>query len=136
MTNIEDIYHIIMMKMPKCDLPELEIKCYIQEVEQAIKNYCLIPSVPKALYYTWANMTIDLLNYTIAINTETSETDTDITNILSGNFGTIAMGDTSWKQGEADMSSPYYRAITSHSPNLDDIVFNYRQQLNKFRRIW
>lgn len=109
----------------------------INEVEQAILNYCCIPEVPDALCYTWANMVFDLYQYQNAVNIGLAGDDDDmVTTILNGNFGTIDMGDSMWKQGEADMSSPYYRGISAHSGNLDDVLMNYRAQLNRFRLIW
>lgn len=131
-----DILDIIQAKRPDIEINEGVLGICINEVEQKIKNYCVRPSVPKALYYTWANMVLDLLDYQNAVNTDNTVTDDDITNILAGTFGTISMGDTSWKQGNADLSNPHYKALSSHTASLDDIIMNYREDLNMFRRIW
>lgn len=132
----EQILSIVKIKNKNIDMTDDEIGLLINEVEQKIKNYCCIPQVPKQLYYTWANMVLDMIAYQTAVNTDTDLTDDDITNILSGNYGTIDEGDSSWKQGEIDGTSPYYRALMSHSPSLDDLIMNYKQDLNLFRRIW
>ena len=63
-----DISDIIKVKRPDMDIDELHLGYSICEIEQKIKNYCHIPKVPKALYYTWANMVLDLLDYENAYN--------------------------------------------------------------------
>ena len=132
-----DVFDIIRAKRPNMDIDELHLGYSICEIEQKIKNYCHIPKVPKALYYTWANMVLDLLDYENAYNSSISkEVDDTVESILSGNYGTIAMGDTSWKQGEIDMSNPNTKALLSHTANLDDLILNYTKDLNEFRRIW
>lgn len=134
-----DILDIIRAKRPNIEMDEILIGSAINEIEQKIKNYCVRPSVPKALYYTWANMVLDLLDYENAvnnINTVNTDTNDDITNILTGNFGTIAMGDTSWKQGDVNITDPQYRGLSSHTAALDELILNYRSDLNQFRRIW
>ena len=138
MIDSQDILEIVKTKRPNLSLEDSVIVIAVNEVEQKIKNYCTVPEVPDALRYTWANMAIDLLDYENAANTNSDSgvTENDINSILAGNFGTISMGDTSWKQGEWNYSSPYARGISAHTLNLDDIVLNYREDLNKFRRIW
>lgn len=132
-----DILDIIRAKRPNIEIDEILVGSAINEIEQKIKNYCVRPSVPKALYYTWANMVLDLLDYENAYNSSISkEVDDTVESILLGNYGTIAMGDTSWKQGEIDMSNPNTKALLSHTANLDDLILNYTKDLNEFRRIW
>lgn len=110
-----------------------DIMLALEEVEQAIKNYCNIAEVPKALYFTWANMAIDLLSY----NYETNRaSDTMPVASVPVDVTEVKMGDTTFKMGDGPNQDPRTKALRSHMPNLDDIVMNYRQQLNLFRRIW
>ena len=133
----DDILDIIKNKRIDSNLDVQHINSCIREIEQKIKNYCCISTVPKALYYTWANMALDLLDYETAYNnSQNSTVDDTVQSILSGNFGSISMGDTSWKQGELDLSNPNTKAMLSHSANLDSLILNYKEELNSFRRIW
>lgn len=133
------IMEIVHLKRPELDLEGVYIALAINEVEQRIKNYCVRPEVPKALYFTWANMTLDLLDYEMAANnthtTDDTISDGDI-NALIGSFGTISMGDSSWKEGTLNITNPTYRGLAAHTNNLDEIILNYREELNRFRRIW
>lgn len=133
----EQILRIVRVKNKNIDMADDEIGLLINEVEQKIKNYCWRPSVPKQLYYTWANMVLDIISYQEAANSSNSSNDGlgDISDILLGNFGTIDEGDSSWKQADVSMS-PKVLAAQSHAPNLDDLIMNYREDLNLFRRIW
>lgn len=113
-------------------LSPLSLELAIAEVEQAIKNYCSISSVPDALRFTWANMAVDLLRYELA-SSEGPDEDAEVD--MSG-VSSIRMGDTTINLGGGANSS-YGRAINSHKANLDDIVMNHREQLHKFRRmVW
>lgn len=113
-------------------LSPLSLELAIAEVEQAIKNYCSISSVPDALRFTWANMAVELLRYELA-SSEGPDEDAEVD--MSG-VSSIRMGDTTINLGGGANSS-YGRAINSHKANLDDIVMNHREQLHKFRRmVW
>ena len=68
MTYLE-LVGIIKQKQKKVTFTDDEILAALEEVEQVIKNYCSIPSVPDALRYTWCNMSIDLLLYNYDVNT-------------------------------------------------------------------
>lgn len=119
-------------------IPEQDIQLSIAEVEQAIKNYCRVPNVPQQLNFVWARMVVDLIRYDTAVNMEASSDAPDLGLETNWNIsvGSINMGDTSVKAGELDYSSPKYKALNSHTANLDSIVLNYKNQLNSFRRIW
>lgn len=113
-------------------LSPLSLELAIAEVEQAIKNYCSISSVPDALCFTWANMAVDLLQYELA----SSEGPNEDEEVDMNGVSSIRMGDTTINLGGGANSS-YGRAINSHKANLDDIVMNHREQLHKFRRmVW
>lgn len=128
------VLEIVQAKLGEsgASLSPLSLELAIAEVEQAIKNYCSISSVPDALRFTWANMAVDLLRYELA-SSEGPNEDEEVD--MSG-VSSIRMGDTTINLGGGANSS-YGRAINSHKANLDDIVMNHREQLHKFRRmVW
>lgn len=128
------VLEIVQAKLGEsgASLSPLSLELAIAEVEQAIKNYCSISSVPDALRFTWANMAVDLLQYELA----SSEGPNEDEEVDMNGVSSIRMGDTTINLGEGANSS-YGRAINSHKANLDDIVMNHREQLHKFRRmVW
>ena len=128
------VLEIVQAKLGEsgASLSPLSLELAIAEVEQAIKNYCSIGSVPDALRFTWANMAVDLLRYELA----SSEGPNDDEEVDMNGVSSIRMGDTTINLGGGANSS-YGRAINSHKANLDDIVMNHREQLHKFRRmVW
>lgn len=128
-----ELVRIIKQKQTKVEFSDSDILAALQEVEQVIKNYCLIPSVPEALKYTWCNMSIDLLLYNYEVNT----TPDDVLNAFDpSDVSTIKVGDTSISLGDKYRSNARSRTLQSHQASLDDIVTNYKAQLNQFRRLW
>lgn len=128
-----ELVRIIKQKQTKIEFSDSDILAALQEVEQVIKNYCLIPSVPEALKYTWCNMSIDLLLYNHEVNT----TPDDVLNAFDpSDVSTIKVGDTSISLGDKYRSNARSRTLQSHQANLDAIVTNYKAQLNQFRRLW
>lgn len=133
-----EVAEIVKNILKDPDIPEQDIQLSIAEVEQAIKNYCHVPNVPSQLNFVWARMVVDLIRYDTAVNMEASSDAPDLGLETNWNIsvGSINMGDTSVKAGELDYSSPKYKALNSHTADLDSIVLNYKNQLNSFRRIW
>lgn len=128
-----ELVKIIKQKQTKVAFTDSEILAALQEVEQVIKNYCLIPAVPDALRYTWCNMSIDLLLY----NHEANTTPDDVLEAFDpSDVSTIKVGDTSISLGDKYRSNARSRTLQSHQANLDAIVTNYKAQLNQFRRLW
>ena len=128
------VLEIVQAKLGEsgASLSPLSLELAIAEVEQAIKNYCSISSVPNALRFTWANMAVDLLRYELA----SSEGPNEDEEVDMNGVSSIRMGDTTINLGGGANSS-YGRAINSYKANLDDIVMNHREQLHKFRRmVW
>ena len=91
----------------------------IQEAEQVILNYCNIKKVPAALAFTWANMACDIVKSLNA--TETGEP-------VNGAPASVSMGDTT-------VSVNGSQSTTGHTVELDSFIQNYKEQLQKFRRI-
>ena len=128
-----ELVNIIRQKKKKVTFTDDDILAGLKEVEQSIKNYCQIPSVPVALNYTWCNMTVDLLLYQYESNT----TPDDVLEAFDpSDMSTVRIGDTSISLGDKYRNNVRSRTLQSHNANLDEIVMNYRQQLNAFRRLW
>lgn len=128
-----ELINIIKRKRTKIIFSNNDITLALEEVEQAIKNYCSISEVPEALKFTWCNMTIDLLFY----NHESNTIPDDALDAFDpSDVSTIKMGDTSISLGDKYRNNQRSRILQSHQFDLDDIVMNYRAQLNQFRRIW
>ena len=132
MTYLE-LVRIIKQKQKKVTFTDDEILAALEEVEQVIKNYCSILSVPDPLRYTWCNMSIDLLLYSHEVNT----TPDDVLEAFDpSDVSTIKVGDTSISLGDKYRSNARSRTLQGHQANLDEIVTNYKAQLNQFRRLW
>ena len=128
-----ELVKIIKQKYKKVEFTDDDILLCLQEVEQAIKNYCSIPEIPEALKYTWCNMSIDLLLYNHEVNT----TPEDVLEAFDpSDVSTIQLGDTKIMLGDKYRNNQRSRTLQSHNANLDDIVMNYKAQLNQFRRLW
>lgn len=125
------VLEILSLKTSNACITEPDKLLAIGEVEQSIKNYCNIDEVPEALNYIWANMALDLVNYNFESNNQAGDTiATDPSDVSS-----IKVGDTQIQLGGGTGSRA--NVLRSHKPNLDQIVMNYREQLNKFRRmVW
>lgn len=128
-----ELVKIVKQKRTKVRFPDDDILLCLKEVEQAIKNYCSISEVPAALKYTWCNMSIDLLLYNYEVNT----TPNDVLEAFDpSDVSTVKVGDTTITLGDKYRNNVRSRTLQSHNSNLDDIVMNYKAQLNQFRRLW
>ena len=128
------VLEIVTEKLDNDNISSSKREMAIEEVEQAIKNYCNINSVPDALKFTWANMAVDLIRYQYA---STNKDSGDLGSIDIGSVSSLKIGDTDIKLGGSNDTTAQSIAIKSHKVNVDDIVMNYRQQLVAFRRmVW
>ena len=128
------VIEIIKAKDLYNDLSPDLISISIDEVEQVVLNYCMIPVVPDALRFTVANMTLDLLKYQLEVSKPATQM--DIGDIDISDVSGVKVGDTSVDIGESRRDNVRKSRLNSHKSNLDDIVMNYRSQLNRFRRLW
>lgn len=127
------VFEIVKAKLSNTSISDTDIELGIAEVDQAIRNYCLISVVPDALSFTEANMAVDLINYTYAITHPASE---DLESIDLGSLQSVKMGDTTLSFGNKGATTVRGKALNSHTARLDELILNYREQLNQFRRIW
>lgn len=131
------VLEIVNARVTSAALPadQIQVKLCVDEVEQAIKNYCNIDVVPEGLKYVWANMAMDLVRY----HTASSKQDSGVVSndISVGEVSSLKIGDTTVTLGSGSDTNLSNRAIKSHTPNLDRIVMNYKSHLNKYRRmVW
>lgn len=127
---------IVKSKLDTTKIDDDSITFGIDEVEQYIKNYCNIPSVPFALRYVMANMVVDLLNYQYYKLHPEETADTNSSSSLSiGDISDIKVGDTQVKLGSWSSTDMRGTALKAHTPQLDEVLFNYNAQLNQFRRL-
>lgn len=131
-----ELVRIVEQKQTLVTMTEDQIIAALQEVEQVIKNYCAIPQVPVALKYTWSNMAIDLLLYQAAANADPESDDSGLDNLEMADVQSLKIGDTTVTLGAKSSTNQRGAALKSHVAILDDIVLNYRAQLNQFRRLW
>lgn len=111
----------------------------VDEIEQAIKNYCNLDYVPKELTYTFVNMVCDLNTYDSQVvqdNTPSEDGNEDIS-ISSSGVNSVRVGNTTISFGSGSDTSTRNRALRSHQANLDQLILDYKSQLNKFRKmVW
>ena len=132
----QKVVAIIESKVDKTKIDNDTIVLGIDEVEQYIKNYCNIHSVPFALRYVMANMVVDLLNYQYyKLHPETADT-TNPSSLSLGDISDIKVGDTQVKLGSWGSTDERSTALKAHTPQLDEVLFNYNAQLNQFRRLY
>lgn len=111
MTSVREI---LLRKLEGKAFTEGELDVALEEVEQCIKNYCNLRSVPAALRFTWANMAAELLSQSPQSGGNT---------IPANEIASIAVGDVTVTRKR------------SSAAELDDLVLSYRTQLNQFRRM-
>lgn len=116
MTSAKDI---IKAKTSGIELHDEEIDLALEEVEVAFKNYCNRHDIPDRARFLVANLAVDLLKSQHTGNSDGSD-------IPAGELGSITVD---------DVSLSFDASKRSHVINLDDILLNYREQLNQFRKM-
>ena len=110
-----------------------ELADYVDEVHQKVLNYLNVDKLPKELYFVLVNMCVDYLRY---VNAQQNEDNPDAeVEIGLGDISSVNIGDTSINIGKGNSDSLSTKDLKAHLSNLDDIIFNYREQLNMFRRM-
>ena len=105
-----------------------QILSALEEVEQYIKNYCRIPRVPNALKYVWANLALDLLR-TQFPEQSGGGGGAAPEPVMTGVVKAVVRGDTEVRfDANADSAKGF-----THSPSMDDLVYNYLGILQRFR---
>lgn len=110
-----------------------EIFDIIEEVQQKVLNYINQKSVPAGLSYIIINMCVDYLRYINQVNVS-SDPDAEV-DVNPGSVASISIGDTSIGLGTGDTESLEKTILKSHTADLDAFIFNYKEQLNAYRRM-
>lgn len=109
------------------------IQFVLDEVDQFIKTYCQINSIPEEMVYIRANFVVDYIRYLTA-NDPTKEKDVEINvDPKVGALTYITSGAVSY--GFASNSTGKNSIANAHTSDLDELLTNYKSQLNKFRRV-
>ena len=116
MTSTRDI---IKAKTQSLTLADIKIDLALEEVETAFKNYCNRYDIPDKARFLVANLAVDLLK-------SQHTGDSDASEPSEGELGSITVDDVSFS---------FDAAKRAHVINLDDILLNYREQLNQFRKM-
>lgn len=131
-----EIYNIVSQKLNNKAIGQKAIELAIAEVTQEVLNYCRIDTIPDELKFTLANMSVDLARF--QYETARDVSDVDVLDIIDPSaIKTIKEGDTTITVSGSlsEASSERAKALKSHLPNLDEIMFNYKSQLQKFREM-
>ncbi|MEC1716611.1 head-tail connector protein [Schinkia azotoformans] len=111
------VLEIVKEKLPNSQLTDNALQVYIDEVGQSIKTYCNRSDIPSELTFVHANMVVDL---------------------IKGDEKKAAPGDnqvvTSIKEGDTQVSYGGMN-MTLGETVVEDILHNYKKQLNKFRKM-
>lgn len=107
-----------------------ELVEYLNDVLQKILNYINHKDLPAQLECVLIDMSVDYLRHLH----NKFESDNPDAEIDMGNVSALSIGDTQISFGGAGSSVAKYD-LKSHIANLDDLLMNYREQLNMFRRM-
>ncbi|MBG9548343.1 head-tail connector protein [Cytobacillus firmus] len=112
----KSLIEIIKSKLPNPP-DDNELESHIEEVAQSILNYCNISEVPEALRFVHANMVVDFIK--IQNRSNDSEGQQAVTSIKEGDV-TVQFGSVKKESGEQVM---------------ENILFDYKDQLKRFRKL-
>lgn len=124
MVTIDEVVAAIKMRMNNPVNLDGVILSYALEIEWRIKNYCQINVVPDGLKYIWIAMVVDILKTEQSTNDEVSE-------VIDTSGDNIKIGDTSITGGSSNAAAN--KAM--NKPVIDDVVVNYRVDLNRYRKM-
>ena len=126
------ILKILKSKLPakiKEHYEDTSLDVFLCETATKIKNHCNITEIPEELNHTWVNMTRDLIIYEYNL-LHIEPTDEE----KQGEVSSIKEGDSTISFGGTDKSERA-KIIGKRTMSLDDLIFNYKSDLNKFRRV-
>ena len=106
---------------------------YVEEVIQAVLNYCQIPAILYAMRFIVVQICADYIIYDneVAKDPSTLDMDADPADLSSVKVGDVTIG-----LGDKYRSNIRKTILNAHTYNLDSFLLDYTSQLNRFRRIW
>lgn len=109
------------------------VQLILQEVDQFIKNYCHLDTIPEELLFVRVNLSVDYARY-LKANDPQEEKDIEINvDPKVGALTYITSGAVSY--GFASNSTGKNSVANAHTSDLDLLLTNYKHQLNEFRRV-
>ncbi|RJX40877.1 DNA-packaging protein [Paenibacillus pinisoli] len=123
MIAAKDVWEIVKLRLDLTDDSRKPlIDTYIAEIEHRIKHYCNIRRLPDGLLYVWASMVVD------AVRVDLPHVD-EIDDTVGGQSANVKVGDTS-------VSGSGGGGLTNTAKTgIDQVVFNYKADLNRYRRL-
>jgi len=96
------------------------IESYIYEIRYRILHYCNLDKIPDGLKYTWVSMVVDAVRVDLPSIAEINDT--------VGGGENIKVGDTSISSASTSVSNVSKSVI-------DNVIFNYKVDLDRYRRM-
>lgn len=115
------------------DRTDDDILAYVDEVSQAVKNYCQIPEILYEMRYIVAHICCDYAVYDLEAGKDINLTDLEFD---PSDVSSVKIGDTTIGLGDKYRSNERRQILNAHTYDLDSLLLDYRGQLNRFRRIW
>lgn len=106
---------------------------YVDEVTQTVENYCQIPHILFAMRFIVVNMCSDYVIYGDEVGKDIEEVDI---NADPADLSSVKVGDVTIGLGDKYRSNMRKTVLNAHTYDLDSVLLNYKDQLNRFRRIW
>jgi hypothetical protein len=125
---------ILDTKLAALSITIADTSMLLEEVAYTITNYCNLTEVPDGLVFTQANMALDLARY----ENELSKTpaDLDAADVDIDSISAVKIGDTNVTLG-GNKGSVRTSTLRGHQIRLDNLLLDYKAQLNKFRKmVW
>lgn len=120
----EEVLEIVKLRLQLEDNKlDTLISSYINEIGRRIMHYCNIRAIPDGLIYVWASMVMD------AVRVEQTAID-EIADSTGGGVST-KIGDTSTAPANGSSNDTTNTSKTV----IDQVVLNYRVDLNHYRRM-
>lgn len=123
-TDKEWIYEVVQNKLGDNRLGTSLLNNYIEEVGTSICNYINRDYVPDPLRFVYVNLVMDLLkSEALNGNIENEK----LSDVGIGIFSSIKDGDSELKFASSNTKTG------SHTADVDSFLYNYTQQLDKYR---
>ena len=122
-TEKEWVYETVQNKLGDNRLGTILLYNYIEEVGTSICNYINRDYVPDPLRFVYVNLVMDLLK------SEALNGNIDNEHLSDVSTGTIA----SIKDGDSELKFSSKSNTQAHVGNVDSFLYNYTQQLDKYR---
>lgn len=123
----EWVYARVQNRLADNQLEQDVLMDYIEEVECAICNYINRTYVPEPLKFVFVNLTMDLLKSQALNGIIDNE---NLSDISIGSLSSIKDGDSEIK---FKTSATTNTGTGAHTADVDSLLYNYTQQLDKYR---